>query len=331
MKIVAAFFAVLMLAADSVGAAETAVLAPMKAGDSWIYRVQTGARKPYRLEYQLNANRAGNLYLASTVLPEEQGQTRVWSLLYPISNKLCMYDFFGTGQLGLDDTCRGELEVGRTWTQKTADSVSSSEDNYVIAALENVQVPAGQYKAYRVEDHRTVTEIAYPGVPAPPDGYVKKIDIITWYTPGTGIVKGSTRITTTSGKLLDENHRELERFTPSALGLPVVPQERMAVRTQAQIQTPSRMHPQQTAESGCLKPAYPTDALRVEATGTVTMQFLVGIDGTVRDAKLKKSSGNASLDTTAMNALSKCRFKPAQVDGQPVEQWQEVKYVWSID
>jgi TonB family protein len=331
MKILPAFFAVLMLAADPVGAAETTALTPMKAGDSWIYRVQTGGRKPYRLEYKLNVNKAGNYYLASAVLPAEQGQTQVWSLLYPVSNKLCTYDFFERGQLGLDDTCRGELEVGRTWTQKAADSVSSSEDNYVIAALEDVQVPAGQFKAYRLEDHRTVTEIAYPGVPAPPDGYVRKIDIITWYTPGTGIVKGSTRVTTTSGKLLDENHRELERFTPSALGLPVVPQERMVVRTQAQIQTPSRLHSQQTAESGCVKPAYPIDALRVEATGTVTMQFLIGIDGTVRDAKLKKSSGNASLDTTAINAISKCRFKPAQVDGQPVEQWQEVQYVWSID
>lgn len=105
----------------------------------------------------------------------------------------------------------------------------------------------------------------------------------------------------------------------------------LAGPAQAQMPTPSWMRPQQTAASGCVRPAYPTDALRVEATGTVTMQFLVGVDGTVRDARLKKSSGNASLDTTAIHALSKCRFKAAQVDGQPVEQWQEVKYVWAID
>lgn len=331
MKVLPVFLAVLMLVAVPASAAETALPVPMKAGDSWIYRVQTGARKPYRLEYQLGANQAGNLYLSSAVLPETQGQTRVWSLLYPISDKLCMYDFFGRGTLGLDDTCRAELEVGRKWTQKTTDSVSSTEDDYAIAALEDVQVPAGQFRAYRLEGHRTITETAYPGVPAPPDGYVRKIDIVTWYTPGTGIVKGSMRITNASGKLLDENHRELERFTPGALGLSAAPVARTAANTQARLQTASPLRPRQTAASGCTRPAYPTDALRIEATGVVTMQFLVGADGMVRDAKLKTSSGNASLDTTAMNALSKCRFKPAQVDGQPVEQWQEVKYVWSLD
>lgn len=60
------------------------------------------------------------------------------------------------------------------------------------------------------------------------------------------------------------------------------------------------------------------------------MQFLIGVDGTVQDTKVAKSSGNASLDQAAINALSKCRFKPAKVDGKPVEQWREVKYVWSL-
>jgi len=319
MKILPALFlAALMLETPLVDAVDTAVLAPLKAGDSWIYRVQTSARKPIRLEYRLDANRGGNHYLTSAVLPEEHGQTQVWSWLYPVSDKLCVYDFFETGKLGLDDTCLSDLEVGRTWTQKTVDSVRSTEDKYVIAAMEDVHVPAGQFKAYRLEDHRTVTEIAYPGVPAPPEGYVKRIDIVTWYTPGTGIVKSSTLISTANGKVHDESHRELERFTPGALATPVAPKG-------------SWMHPQQTKALGCTKPAYPIDALRVEASGTVTMQFLIGIDGTVRDATLKKSSGNASLDSTAMNALSKCRFKPAQVAGQSVEQWQEVKYVWSLD
>lgn len=319
MKNTAVFLLALILVVHAADAAETSVLAPMKAGDSWIYRVQTKSLKPYRLEYQLNAGQTGN-FLASAVLPEEQGRTVVWSPLYPLSNQLCVYDFFERSKIGLDDTCRADLEVGRKWTQKNADSVSSSEDNYVIAALEDVQVPAGQFKAYRLEDHRTVTEIAYPGVPAPANGYVRKIEIVTWYAPGTGIVKDSAQVRTASGKVLEENYRELERFTPSALGSPV--------GSKAQTSwTPS----QKTAASGCVRPAYPIDALRAEATGTVTMQFLVSVDGTVRGARLKKSSGNASLDTTAIDALSKCRFKPMQVDGQFVEQWQEVKYVWSLD
>jgi hypothetical protein len=210
------FLFAVLLAAHSAGATETAAPAPMRAGDSWIYQVRVAARKPYRLEYQLNANKAGGYFLASAVLPEEPGRTVVWSALYLVSSQLCMYDFFERGKLGLDDTCRTDLEVGRTWTQKVSDSVSSSEDNYVIAALEDIEVPAGRFKAYRLEDHRTVTEIAYAGVPAPPEGYVKKIDIISWYVPGTGIVKGSSRTTAANGKVLDESRRELEQFRHGA-------------------------------------------------------------------------------------------------------------------
>lgn len=122
--------------------------------------------------------------------------------------------------------------------------------------------------------------------------------------------------------------KDLTRTLAATLGFLAVAGSAQA---KTQTQTPSWMRPQQTPASGCVRPAYPVDALRAEATGIVTMRFLVGVDGTVRDAKLTKSSGNASLDQTAINALSKCRFKPAGVDGKPVEQWQEVKYVWSID
>lgn len=116
----------------------------------------------------------------------------------------------------------------------------------------------------------------------------------------------------------------LSRTLAAALGLLV-----LAASTHAQ--TPSWMRPQRTPPASCVKPAYPIDALRAEATGTVTMRFLVGVDGTVRDAQLTRSSGNASLDQTAINSLSKCRFKPAEVDGKPVEQWQAVQYVWSLN
>jgi protein TonB len=102
-------------------------------------------------------------------------------------------------------------------------------------------------------------------------------------------------------------------------------------QAQTQIQTTTLVPPQLVPASRCAKPAYPIDALRAEAAGVVTMRFLIGADGAVLDTKLVKSSGNASLDQAAIDALSKCRFKPTTVDGKLVEHWQEVKYTWTLD
>jgi TonB family protein len=80
----------------------------------------------------------------------------------------------------------------------------------------------------------------------------------------------------------------------------------------------------------CVRPRYPAEALRNEWTGESTIAFLIGADGTVKEAKILKSSGHDILDEAAKDALSQCRFKPARKDGQPVASWQPVQYVWAI-
>jgi TonB family protein len=81
----------------------------------------------------------------------------------------------------------------------------------------------------------------------------------------------------------------------------------------------------------CGKPVYPVQALRNEWTGKVTIAFLIGVDGAVKDAKIVKSSGHDVLDEAARDSLSQCRFKPATVDGKAQEAWQPVQYVWTLD
>lgn len=70
-------------------------------------------------------------------------------------------------------------------------------------------------------------------------------------------------------------------------------------------------------------------ALAAKVEGTVTLAFLVRADGTVREAVVRKTSGNASLDEKARAALAKCRFQPGTVNGAPKEQWTELKYTWA--
>ena len=81
----------------------------------------------------------------------------------------------------------------------------------------------------------------------------------------------------------------------------------------------------------CARPEYPRSSQRNEETGTTTLQFLIGADGRVMESKLQKSSGFRDLDRAAQSALSKCRFKPATVDGQPQQAWTAVQYVWTLE
>lgn len=84
------------------------------------------------------------------------------------------------------------------------------------------------------------------------------------------------------------------------------------------------------APATCPKPVYPRESLRVDHQGVVTVAFLIGVDGSVRDTRILSSSGHPALDSSAAAALASCRFKPARTGGQAVELWQPVQYVWAL-
>ncbi len=85
------------------------------------------------------------------------------------------------------------------------------------------------------------------------------------------------------------------------------------------------------AASACAELDYPARSLRNEETGTTTLSFLVGLDGKVVDSRIEKSSGFKDLDNAARAGLSKCKFKPATVDGKPEQTWSKLQYVWKLD
>lgn len=79
----------------------------------------------------------------------------------------------------------------------------------------------------------------------------------------------------------------------------------------------------------CAKPGWPDEDFRAGHDGTVTINFLVGADGKARQATILKSSGYPAMDEAARDGIFKCEFKPATVDGKPVERWTQMQYVWS--
>lgn len=81
----------------------------------------------------------------------------------------------------------------------------------------------------------------------------------------------------------------------------------------------------------CQRPEYPAESITLNHTGTVTLAFLVGKNGAVKESKVTKSSGHVALDDSAHTALTKCRFSPATTKGKPVEAWTAVQYVWTLE
>jgi protein TonB len=94
-----------------------------------------------------------------------------------------------------------------------------------------------------------------------------------------------------------------------------------AIRTGAVIQ----------AGAHCAKPDYPSASRRMEEEGTVTLKFLIDVDGKVLKTDIEKTSGFTRLDEAARNALSKCQFRPGTVDGKPEQSWASIKYTWRLE
>jgi D-alanyl-D-alanine endopeptidase (penicillin-binding protein 7) len=83
--------------------------------------------------------------------------------------------------------------------------------------------------------------------------------------------------------------------------------------------------------NSCKKPIWPREELEAKHQGTVTLRFLIDVDGSVTDSQVAKSSGYPALDDAARAGIEQCQFKPARRDGQPMRAWMKMQYIWSLD
>ena len=75
---------------------------------------------------------------------------------------------------------------------------------------------------------------------------------------------------------------------------------------------------------------YPAAAIAAHAQGTTTMSFTIKTDGTVRDIRISKSSGNKDLDDATVKCAAQWLYKPAMQDGVTVEKPWQANVVWKI-
>lgn len=67
-------------------------------------------------------------------------------------------------------------------------------------------------------------------------------------------------------------------------------------------------------------PLYPRNYARLGREGMVTLSYVVGVDGSVRDVFVQDSSGEPEFEKAAINAMKRWTYEPATLDGEPVEQ-----------
>jgi protein TonB len=75
-------------------------------------------------------------------------------------------------------------------------------------------------------------------------------------------------------------------------------------------------------------PVYPAIAKARSITGTVVVQGTVGKDGRVSPSSLQFISGPPVFKDAAFEALRQYQFKPARLNGQPIEQVTQIKLVF---
>ncbi len=79
------------------------------------------------------------------------------------------------------------------------------------------------------------------------------------------------------------------------------------------------------------QPEYPRLAKAAGLTGTVWVKVLVDKDGTVRDAKVAKTSGTQTLDDAAVAAAFKNKFKPGIQNGRPIACWASYRVDFQLE
>lgn len=80
-----------------------------------------------------------------------------------------------------------------------------------------------------------------------------------------------------------------------------------------------------------LQPDYPAAEERAQVEGSVTVRVLIGTDGRVKSVEKVRAASDAFFRTTERQALRHWRFKPATVDGRPVESRKTITVHFRLD
>lgn len=78
----------------------------------------------------------------------------------------------------------------------------------------------------------------------------------------------------------------------------------------------------------CMRPDYPAAALAEGAEGKTTVEFQIGGQGRVLEARVVASSGRADLDDAALAGIRGCTFRTVVAAGAAPSGWLRTQYLW---
>jgi len=74
-------------------------------------------------------------------------------------------------------------------------------------------------------------------------------------------------------------------------------------------------------QSGCTAPKYPPELRAAKVNGSVTLRYIVGVDGRIETGSVQvTSSTNRAFEQPAIDAVLACTQTPAMIKGNPVRQ-----------
>lgn len=79
------------------------------------------------------------------------------------------------------------------------------------------------------------------------------------------------------------------------------------------------------------QPAYPSVSRRLGEQGIVELAVLIEADGRVSEVRLKKSCGHRRLDRSAIKAVKRWRYVPAQQAGRAIAHWHTQAIEFSLN
>lgn len=85
----------------------------------------------------------------------------------------------------------------------------------------------------------------------------------------------------------------------------------------------------------CPRLDYPFVAVRAEAVGTTVVALKISSTGQLLGKYLVQSAGpsygHKALDEAVITMLGQCKYEPARLNGQAVEGWTRIEYLWKLE
>lgn len=108
----------------------------------------------------------------------------------------------------------------------------------------------------------------------------------------------------------------IELAPPGGIDLPGPPPGPRPAPTPEPVRTDAQLDPR---FAGDLQPPYPAAEERAQREGSVRIEVTIGPDGRVKAVRRVSATTDAFWRATERQALSRWRFRPATLDGRPIE------------